>query len=85
MVLSPLPIHIPISLPGSHSPESRGCTKAGPLGPREVNPRATELVGPYEVTVPGWLDAGLVPRGSACPPADWTYVILKQKGNREER
>lgn len=35
------------------SPESRGCTKAGPLGPSEVKPRVTELVGPYEVTVPG--------------------------------
>lgn len=41
--------------PGASSgawPESRGCTKAGPLGPSEVKPRATELVGPYEVTVP---------------------------------
>lgn len=61
--------------PGASSgawPESRGCTKAGPLGPSEVKPRATELVGPYEVTVPAWLDVGLVPRGNACPPADCT-------------
>lgn len=59
-------------LPGHPSPESRGCTKAGPLGPSEVKPKATELVGPYEVTVPAWLDAELVPRGSVCPPADCT-------------
>lgn len=38
--------------PGQPSPESSGCTKAGPLGPNDVKPRATELVGPYEVTVP---------------------------------
>lgn len=61
-----------LCLPPYPSPESRGCTKAGPLGPSEVKPRATELVGPYEVTVPAWLDVGLVPRGNACPPADCT-------------
>lgn len=46
------PTLVPSCLPGHPSPESRGCTKAGPLGPSEVKPRATELVGPYEVTVP---------------------------------